>query len=253
MCTSPLGARAALLVTGHLRDACHDWDHLKLQVSQCKQSFVSCDVYICTWNTSDVRTYHKWQVQADDAYACAQTIAQDIEAVTLQIDRQLTPRETQARWSGTNIPIVGVEYNARALASCALHAARHHAHDACYSAMFRLRAEKRFVALNQTVRFDVPTVNANEIWVNAPVGMRFTNIDNALWGDFENMLMLLQAHANLNMTGLHKRCNVHPEHTIIAAAVSANLRLRRLKDHKIVSKSIPTCRKTHTKRRQLNT
>lgn len=233
--------RAAVIISGHLRDACDDHEHLLRQRHDCMGVFAACDVFLCTWDTVQIPTKTWRNVSAystASAFTCSSTIAKALGASVLVIDTQHTDATEsngtecgqQPCWGQTGVAIDGMRFMARSLATCAEQIVLHTESptSTTYSEIFRIRPEKRHALSLEDWQSKMPT---NSKAIVAKASSLFNSIDNAFWGNTKAMLTLLRAYKEEQMqvyrtTPLKHVIKIHPEATLAYVADRHNITFR---------------------------
>ena len=145
---------AALLATGHLRDACASGTSfnaapLRRQLRLCEAAFGACDLFVHTWSTVDAATPRASHVQgvaaggaSNDSWPCVTQLRKALRPTSLQVEVQRAPASLTGTWGNSGTPHVGYVMNAHGVGA-ALDAMERHARSMRieYGAAVRLRLD----------------------------------------------------------------------------------------------------------------
>ncbi|KAL3903967.1 MAG: hypothetical protein SGPRY_011462 [Prymnesium sp.] len=130
--------RAAVLLSGHLREACDEgWWALVEQVGRCRDSFPrGCDVFLHTWHTTRPLLH-------TPSLPCVSSLVRALAPAAVSVERQETSGFNMSRpWRASVRSYEAYRFNIAGMIGAAslmrLHAAQRHIH---YSVALRLRTD----------------------------------------------------------------------------------------------------------------
>ena len=128
--------RAAILSTGHLRDACTGASFnaapLRRQLRLCEAAFGACDIFVHTWSTVDAATPRASHIPgvsasgANDSWPCVAQLRAALRPTSLQVEVQRAPASLTRTWGNSGTPHVGYVMNVHGVRA-ALDAMERHA------------------------------------------------------------------------------------------------------------------------------
>lgn len=179
---------AAILLTGHVRDACQDHTHLLRIQNSCKNHYSACYTFICTWSTTERLTPSHSPARhiPRGVMPCLAQIYDAVNPDYVQIETQILTNDSRT-WGASRVSVEGMKYHLSGMASCAAAAVRWKTSTPLLNT-YRVRFERRFE----------PSIS---IWESTPSQGRITtheknackaNIDNVFWGVPRDVELLLQ-------------------------------------------------------------
>ena len=113
----------ALLLTGHLRDACDNFSHIVHALAECRRQHGHCGAFLCTWTTTERLTPSHGAARhiPVDALPCVARLHRALQPISMQVQRQTLYNGTRGArlWGSTRMSMQGVRHNLLAMASCA--------------------------------------------------------------------------------------------------------------------------------------
>ena len=106
---SRASGRMAILLSGHVRDACSKgmWA-IEQQALHCRAMFVHCDVFIHSWETSNVDDGSTGSSHAASSWDCVRQIATAVSAAAVTVQRQAVDALNMSQlWGSSSISYEG--------------------------------------------------------------------------------------------------------------------------------------------------
>jgi hypothetical protein len=212
----------ALLLTGHLRDACDNFSHIVYALAECRRQHGHCGAFLCTWTTTERLTPSHGAARhiPVDALPCVARLHRALQPISMQVQRQTLYNGTRGArlWGSTRMSMQGVRHNLLAMASCA-RAATQWTDGAVLSV--RMRFERHFAPKASVWR---SVRRKRGVITTAAAHACKANIDNVFWGDSRDVAMLLGAWVhNLSNISHDAYARHNPERGMCLAAQQVGL------------------------------
>ena len=210
------GNMTAIVISGHLRDACQNHTHLNKMLHDCETHRKPCQLFLCTWSlTYPEQTHHQANGQPTPSWECIHRLMRDLNPTSVIVDSQ-TPISNQ-KWGRSLVNTDGYQYAIDSLNRCNDLSTRR-----VFHATYRLRFEEAYAPSAEIWNYQVTN---NTIRTYASHACK-ANIDNVFWGPAQSMTRLLNTWSiNLPKYSRSPIAADNPERSMCLAATHSSLRV----------------------------